>query len=276
VALPNTQTNDVASNERPVGKSSPTPASFVGERIKLYDTHEAEVFGPDHPIVKGLIELEIAQLVDLGDNEPDARAWLIDSTDTVWMALFAQGVPHTAEHVEGLIRLTGTERSHRMIDDLAQLSTTDPATVRSVIANKLGLETLRQFVDLTTLDITPHGAPTKDARFANLFRLVSMVIFVGVRCIQVHNVTVGVALVHPRVFKYLPLLGFPVTDLKYGVMDYQLTDSAKTPMPTQAIAVDFAKGLKLLKTGSDFMKSAGVLLVSNGYSLEGKTPPLSE
>jgi hypothetical protein len=254
-------------NETSLSADVKDSGSFIGERIQIDETHEAEIFGPDHQIVTGLIELEIQQLIDLGDNEPDARAWLIDRTDTIWMALFAQGVPHTAEHVEGLIRLTGVERSDRMINDLAYLANTDTTKVKAAIANKLGIEHLQQFVDLTTLDITPAGAPTKDARFANLFRLVTMVIFVGVRCIQVHNVTVGVALVHPRVFKYLPLLGFPVTDLDYGVMDYQLSDSAKTPMPTQAIAVDFAASLKELTHGSDFMQAAGKVLERNGYAL---------
>jgi hypothetical protein len=256
VPLPAKREADTPPDETSLIADSKNSGSFIGERIQVDETHEAEVFGPDHQIVAGLIELEIQQLIDLGDNEPDARAWLIDRTDTIWMALFAQGAPHTAEHVEGLIRLTGVERSDRMINDLAYLANTDAATVKASIS-----------VDLTTLDITPTGAPTKDARFANLFRLVTMVIFVGVRCIQVHNVTVGVALVHPRVFKYLPLLGFPVTDLDYGVMDYQLSDSAKTPMPTQAIAVDFAVALKALTDGSDFMRAAGKVLERNGYSL---------
>jgi hypothetical protein len=268
VNLPEQHRADTALGEPSPPAKTKNSASFVGERIQLDETHEAEVFGPDHQIVTGLIELEIQQLIDLGDNEPDARAWLIDRTDAIWMALFAAGMPHSAEHVEGLIRLTGVDRSERMINDLAYLSKTSATTVKAEIANKLGIDRLGLFVDLTTLDITPTGASTKDDRFANLFRLVTMVIFVGVRCTQVHNVTVGVALVHPRVFKYLPLLGFPVTDLGYGIMDYQLSDSAKTPMPTQAIAVDFAAALKELTRGSDFMQAAGKVLESNGYSLD--------
>jgi hypothetical protein len=246
--------------------SSTNRASFVGERFELDDTHEAEVFGPDHAIVGGLIDLEVDQLVELGDDEGEARDWLVDRTDALWMALFAQGVPHVAENVEGLIRLTGPMRSHRMLDDLAYLCGSDAATIEAEICHRLGVKSLRPFADLTTLDITPKGALNKDARFANLFRLVTMVIFVGVRSIQVNGIAVGVALVHPRVFKYLPMLGFPVVDLGYGVLDYKLSDVNATPMPTQAIAVDFQAALRELSEGSDFMVAAGKLLERNGFS----------
>jgi hypothetical protein len=250
-----------------VTASNPTNGSFIGERIMLDGTHEAEVFGPDHPIVEGLIELEVDQLVELGDEEGEARAWLIDRTDAVWMGLFAQGAPRRADYVEGLIRLTGAERSHRMVDDLAFLLRSDSDTVEAAIAEQFGVSKLGPYADLTTLDITPLGAVTQDARFANLFRLVSMTIFVGVRCIQEQNITRGVGLVHPRLLKHLPLLGFPVMDLGFGVLDYKLSEVTTTPMPTQAIGVDFHVALKELTSGSDFMKSAGQLLITNGYSI---------
>jgi hypothetical protein len=244
-----------------------TIGSFVGERIVLDDTHIAEVFGPDHPIVEGLIQLEVDQLVELGDDEGEARAWLIDRTDAVWMGLFAQGAPCRAEHVEGLIRVTGAERSHRMIDDLAQLLGKDSESVEAAIAEQFGVTQLGPFADLTTLDITPLGAASQDARFANLFRLVSMTIFIGVRCIQQQNILRGVGLVHPRLLKHLPLLGFPVMDLGFGVLDYKLSEVTTTPMPTQAIGVDFRVALNELRSGSDFMQSTRDMLIRNGYSI---------
>jgi hypothetical protein len=250
-----------------VNDSTFVGSSFVGERLVLDETHEAEVFGPDHPIISGLIELEVDQLVELGDHEGEARAWLVDRTDAVWMALFAQGAPRVAEYVEGVIRLTGAKRSHRMIDDLAHLLGSDSDTVEAAIAQQFGVSKLAPFADLTTLDITPLGASTQDVRFANLFRLVAMTIFVGVRCVQLQNITRGVGLVHPRLLKHLPLLGFPVMDLGFGVLDYKLSEVTTTPMPTQAIGVDFIEALKELTSGSDFMKATGQLLIKNGYSI---------
>jgi hypothetical protein len=243
--------------------------SFAGEVLVIDDTHEAEVFAPNHPIVEGLIEIEIAQLVDLGDTEAEAREWLTDRTGTVWMALFERGVPHTADRAEGLIRLTGATRSSRMIEDLAYLvGTADLAGLEAEVAQRLGVADLRPFADLTTLDITPLGATSKEARFANLFRLVQMILFVGLRCAQADSVATGTALVHPRVYKYLPFLGFEVVDLGFGIMDYKLSDENKTPMPTQAIAITFETGIDALTTGSEFMRGTGEMIARNGYSLE--------
>jgi hypothetical protein len=261
-------TIDLTTTEQTVDLRIAHP-SFTGELLIIDDTHEAEVFAPDHPTVAGLIEIEIAQLVDLGDSEDEAREWLSDRSGTVWMALFQRGVPHDADHAEGLIRLTGAARSSRMIEDLAYLvRSTDLAGLEAEVAARLGVENLRPFADLTTLDITPLGATSKDARFANLFRLVQMILFVGLRCAQADNVATGTALVHPRVYKYLPFLGFEVIDLGFGVMDYKLSDENKTPMPTQAIGIPFEIAIDALSNGSDFMKGTGEMIARNGYSLE--------
>ena len=155
-------------------------SNIIGDVYLLDDTHFAKVFGPDEDIVDGIIELEVEQLVALGDREDESRAWLADRTSACWLAVFRRGAPQTAEHVEGILRLTGPGGSDRMLRDLGVLVGKDPEAVAQEIADYLGIESLRPFSDMTTLDVTPLGAPTKEARFATLYRLMCSQVLLGI------------------------------------------------------------------------------------------------
>lgn len=206
---------------------------IVGDRYIIDDTHMAVVFDANDPIHLELIALEVQQLVDLGDEPVEARAWCEKTIGAVWIALFEQGDQLVAENVQGILRLTGPAGSHRMLADLGVLLETSPEFLRSDIANRVGMESIEPYLDATTLDITARGATSKDHRFANLFRLLLLLLGTSARAASMHGFASTTALVHPRVLKHATASGIPLRDLGYGILRYKLSDTNTSPMETQ-------------------------------------------
>ena len=206
---------------------------IVGEVYLLDDTHLAEVFGSDHVIVPGLIEHEIEQMVLLGDAERDARPWCEVRTGAAWIVIFKRKDPRDAEHALAILRVTGPTGSSRMLHDLAILLKRPEAGLDLDIAERVGLSTIHPFVDYTTLDITALGAPSKEERFANLFRLLMVLLGSACRLRQVDGIQTMCALVHPRILKNAPEIPHRVPG--YGVLDYKIFDHATSAMPTELL-----------------------------------------
>lgn len=245
-------------------------SNIIGDVYLLDDTHFAKVFGPDEDIVDGIIELEVEQLVALGDREDESRAWLADRTSACWLAVFRRGAPQTAEHVEGILRLTGPGGSDRMLRDLGVLVGKDPETVAQEIADHLGIESLRPFSDMTTLDVTPLGAPTKEARFATLLRLMCCQVITGLRTSQTSGVDAHCALVHPRVLKHIVAAGIPVHSAGYGILKYKLTESNTNPMETtfgMSFGSEVAQAIRVGE--SPFLREVGSIMTESRLTLEG-------
>lgn len=265
------ESSGAAFSEAPeliVDLREPPQDGIIGDIYLLDDTHFAKVFGPDDPIVDGIIELEVAQLIALGDREDESREWLADRTGACWLALFRRGAPQTAEHVEGILRLTGPGGSDRMLRDLGVLVGKDPETVAREIAAHVGIESLRPFSDMTTLDVTPLGAPSKDARFATLFRLMVCQVITGLRTTQTSAVDAHCALVHPRVLKHIVGAGIPVHDGGYGILKYKLTEVNTNPMETtfgMSFGSEVADAIR--SAASPFLVEVGRILHASGFSL---------
>ncbi len=242
-------------------------SNIIGDVYLLDDTHFAKVFGPDEDIVDGIIELEVEQLVALGDREDESRAWLADRTSACWLAVFRRGAPQTAKHVEGILRLTGPGGSDRMLRDLGVLVGKDPEAVAQEIADYLGIESLRPFSDMTTLDVTPLGAPTKEARFATLYRLMCSQVLLGIRATETMSVDAHCALGHPRILKHMAAVGIPVHEGPFGVLRYRLTEANETPMDT-VFALSYGTEVRaaISAQSSPFLAGVGKVLADSGFA----------
>lgn len=75
---------------------APSAPSIIGERFVIDSTHDAQVFGADDAIARSIIELEVQQLVDLGDCEGEARDWLNEQRGAAWICLFEQNAARSA------------------------------------------------------------------------------------------------------------------------------------------------------------------------------------
>ncbi len=236
---------------------------IVGEVYLLDDTHVAEVFGSDHVIVTGLIEHEIEQMVLLGDAERDARPWCEVRTGAAWIVIFKHEDPRDSAHALAILRVTGPTGSGRMLHDLAILLKRDEAGLDVDIAQRVGLATIHPFVDYTTLDITALGAPTKEERFANLFRLLMVLLGSAYRLRDVDGIQTMCALVHPRILKNAPEIPHRVPG--YGVLDYKIFDHATSAMPTELLVCP-AEDLDVVGTSEAFThRAVADMLFRSGY-----------
>jgi hypothetical protein len=248
--------------------TQPVP-SIVGQHYVIDDTHEAEVFGPEHPIVAGIIELEVQQLIDLGDREDESRAWLIDRTGCAWIALFERGAARVASNVLGIVRVTGSAASDRVLNDLALLQRSTPEDVEARICAFLGVESIRPFVDLTTLDITKKGAETRRAQAHNFTRLLTVLTIAGIQLSVRREMRYTLALVHPHMWKSATRLGLPFDDPGFGCMEYKLTAKNINPMQTQLIAQNVVSTVNSIRSGSrPFMTEIGRIAALNGIDVD--------
>jgi hypothetical protein len=256
-------TNGFATDNTVVIDLRLTQLGIVGDVYLLDDTHVAEVFGSDHVIVTGLIEHEIEQMVLLGDAEPDARPWCEVRTGAAWIAIFKREDPRNAAHALAILRVTGPTGSSRMLHDLAILLKREEAGLDADIAQRVGLSTIHPFVDYTTLDITAMGAPSKEERFANLFRLLMVLLGSACRLKEVDGIQTMCALVHPRILKNAPEIPHRVPG--YGVLDYKIFDHATTAMPTELL-VCAAEDLDVVGTSEAVTHQAVTdMLTRSGY-----------
>ncbi len=248
--------------------TQPVP-SIVGQHYFIDDTHDAEVFGPEHPIVAGIIELEVQQLIDLGDREDESRAWLIDRTGCAWIALFERGAARVAANVLGIVRVTGSAASDRVLKDLALLQRSTSEDVEAKICGALGVDTIRPFVDLTTLDITAKGAQTRRAQAHNFTRLLTVLTIAGIQLSVRREMRYTLALVHPHMWKSATRLGMPFDDPGFGDMEYKLTAENVNPMQTQLIVQNVAATVESIRSGSrPFMTEIGRIATLNGVDLD--------
>jgi hypothetical protein len=230
----------------------------------LDDTHEAIVVTPEHSITAGLIEHEVDQLVALGDREDESRDWLNARASSKWVAILARDVPRKAEFVEGIVRCTDPTQSGLALEDLSLLLNSDLSWVATDLERQLGFP-LHPFMDYPTLDITPYGAQTRDQRFGNLFRLLLMMGIVSIRSYLEEGIAMHVAMVNPKIVKYVPLTGAPFYFPDYGVMEYKLTEQNTTPMLTQFIATYIPEMLSAMHhEPSEFLRHMASVMATNG------------
>ena len=262
VPIDRSATNVVVDITRPV-------PSIVGQHYAIDGTHEAEVFGPEHPIVAGIIDLEVQQLVDLGDREDESRAWLIDRTGSAWIALFERGANRVASNVLGVIRVTGSAASDRVLKDLAVLQRSTPEDIEGKICSSLDIDTIRPFVDFTTLDITAAGAKSPRDRAHNFSRLLTALTLSALQIGGCAEARVSLALVHPPMWKVATRLGIPFDDPGFGIMDYKLTDENLTPMQTRLVVQNSADTVVAIRGGHfPFMTEVGRIAELNGIDLD--------
>jgi hypothetical protein len=245
---------------------------FVGEHYELDGTHEVTVFGPHDRIVADLIDIEVAQLVALGDRPQDARDWLVDRSGAAWMTLFETGVVQDAEHVLGLVRVTVGSRANRSLKDLAVLVGADEAVLISAVRSSFGFpqdddDSALGLIDVTTLDLTPRGVSNRINTLSNLERLARAALISIVRATQTDDAEVVVSLQNPIVARQLRRLGWPLFDLGFGEMSYRLFADHLTPMPTVftwGYAADAGPRLDLGST--EHFAKARVALLGSGQS----------
>jgi hypothetical protein len=235
----------------------------------LDDTHEAIVVNPGHSIAAGLIEHEVDQLVALGDREDESREWLTARLSSKWVAILATGLPRTAANVEGIVRVTIPPQSSEMLRDLGVLVGRDPSSISEDLAQKLGIGSIHPFIDCPTLDITPLGSATQEERFANLFRLLLVMTITNIRASQELGIGIQVALINPKVVKYVPLTGVPFHLPDYGVMEYKLSGANETPMQTQVLVAFAHEIVAAMKNNpSEFLQRAASVMTRNGMSID--------
>jgi hypothetical protein len=239
----------------------------------LDETHEAIVVTSEHSIAAGLVEHEVDQLVSLGDREDESRAWLNQRSDSKWVAILATGAHRTAANVEGIVRVTMPPCSSEMLRDLGVLVDMDFAAVAADLAEKLGIESIHPFIDCPTLDITPLGSATQQTRFANLFRLLLVMTITNVRAAQELGIGVQVALINPKVVKYIPFTGVPFHLPEYGVMEYKLSEATDTPMLTQVLVAFADEIVAAMKNDpSEFLQRVTSVMTQNGMSIDLEVP----
>jgi hypothetical protein len=230
----------------------------------LDDTHEAIVVTSEHEIAPGLLEHEVDQLVALGDSEEESLEWLNARAGSKWVAILARDVPRKAEYVEGIVRVTGPSHSGLVLEDLAMLLGRDLESIVPDLERQLGFP-VRVFADYPTLDITPLGGESRDRRFANLFRLLLMMGIVSIRSYLEDGIASHVAMVNPKIVKYVPLTGAPFRTPDYGVMEYKLSDQNTTPMLTQFVAISTPEFLaSMAEDSSEFLRHMASVMEMNG------------
>jgi hypothetical protein len=247
--------------------SVPVP-SIVGERFSIDETHDAEVYGPNDPITTDIIELEVQQLMALGDREDESREWLNDRTACAWIALFEREAKRSAQNVLGILRVTGPIASDRVLRDLAYLRGTGVEEVESQIRDALGVDDIRPFVDFTTLDITRAGASSLRDQAHNFGRLLTILTVACAKLVLRDEARFALALVHPHLWKAAARIGVAYEDPGFGVMDYKLSAKNTTPMPTQLIAQNMVDTIEIIRSGRrPFMSELGRCMERNGIDL---------
>ncbi len=262
-----TNGQDVGDVEVIIDITEPPPLGLIGDTY-LLGTHRGVVVGPDHPIVSGLIDVEVAQLVALGDREDEARQWLEQRGDTIWGVLLANDDPVELDNVLGLYRFTMRRRGDRGLRDLAVLLQRRIDDVSSEFRAVTGLESMLQLADLTTLDLTVHGSRTMRGRVENLGRIVTMAGCAAIRAAHTDNMVIWAAMVNPMVNKFLGQAGVPKYELGYGVLEYKLTQQNITPMQTMPIWGSIAELSEAVWHGTSIQMAAiGAALERSGFAV---------
>ena len=263
-----TNAQDVGDVEVIIDITEPPPLlGLIGDTY-LLGTHRGVVVGPDHPIVSGLIDVEVAQLVALGDREDEARQWLERRDDTIWGVLLANDDPVELENVLGLYRFTMRRRGDRGLRDLAVLLQRHIDDVSSEFRGVTGLVSMLELADLTTLDLTVEGSRTMRGRVENLGRIVTIAGCAAIRAAHTDNIVVWAAMVNPMVNKFLGQVGVPKYELGYGVLEYKLTEKNATPMQTMPIWGSIAELSEAARSGSTVQTAAiGAALERSGFAV---------
>lgn len=258
---------DVGDVEVIIDITEPPPLGLIGDTY-LLGAHRGVVVGPDHPIVSGLIDMEVAQLVALGDREDEARQWLEQRSDAIWGVLLAGDDPVELENVLGLYRFTMRRRGDRGLRDLAVLLQRHIDDVSSEFRGITGLDSMLHLADLTTLNLTVHGSRTIRGRVENLGRVVIIAGCAAIRAAHTDNIVIWAAMVNPMVNKFLGQVGVPKYELGYGVVEYKLTDQNTTPMQTMPIWGSVAELSLAAHLGATVQTNAiGAALERSGFSV---------
>ncbi len=262
-----TNAHDVGDVEVIIDITEPHPLGLIGDTY-LLGTHRGVVVGQDHPIVSGLIDVEVAQLVALGDREDEARQWLEQRGDTIWGVLLEGDDPVELENVLGLYRFTMRRRGDRGLRDLAVLLQRHIDDVSSEFRGVTGLDSTLQLADLTTLDLTVHGSRTMRGRVENLGRIVTIAGCAAIRAAQTDSMVIWAAMVNPMVNKFLGQVGVPKYELGYGILEYKLTEQNTTPMQTMPIWGSIAELSEAAQHGATVQTAAiGVALERSGFAV---------